>query len=119
MNIEKLQTAMKGFIAGSLVPQPVGSVLEVAGTIVQIAMTGAKLGDVVAIESEIGEIACEVVGFRDQTLLAIPLSPAKRIKPGAAVRLRGAMSTITPRRPAIGGLYRGCGIQRRHMCADN
>jgi flagellum-specific ATP synthase len=102
VNIEKLQAAMKGFIAGSLVPQPVGSVLEVAGTIVQIAMTGAKLGDVVAIDSEIGEIACEVVGFRDQTLLAIPLSPAKRIKPGAAVRLRGAMSSIAAGDALIG-----------------
>jgi flagellum-specific ATP synthase len=74
-----------------LVPQPIGTVLEIAGTIVQIAMTGAALGDVVEIE---GGIPCEVIGFRNDTLLAIPLSPAHSVKPGAQVRLKGAMSTV-------------------------
>jgi flagellum-specific ATP synthase len=72
-------------------PQPIGSVIEVAGTIVQITMTGAALGDVVEID---GSIACEVIGFRGNTLLAIPLSPAHHIAPGAPVRLRGQMSTV-------------------------
>lgn len=99
-----LATAMRGWVAQGLVPQPVGSVVEVAGTIVQIAMTGAKLGDVVAIDSEVGDIPCEVVGFRDRTLLAIPLSPARRIVPGAPVRLRGAMSSLAVGDALIGRL---------------
>lgn len=100
----KLAKAMTGFVAASLLPQPVGAVVEVAGTIIQIAMTGAKLGDVVAIESAAGEIPCEVVGFRDKTLLAIPLSPARSIAPGAPVRLRGAMSTIAVGDALVGRL---------------
>ncbi|NVB77779.1 MAG: FliI/YscN family ATPase [Kofleriaceae bacterium] len=99
-----LAEAMRGWVAHSLVPQPVGAVIEVAGTIVQIAMTGAKLGDVVAIDSEVGDILCEVVGFRDRTLLAIPLSPARRIVPGAPVRLRGAMSSLAVGDALIGRL---------------
>jgi flagellum-specific ATP synthase len=94
----------------SLVPQPVGAVIEVAGTIVQIAMSGAKLGDVVAIETASGELPCEVVGFRDKTLLAIPLSPARSIAPGAAVRLRGQMSTVAVGDALIGRLVDPFGV---------
>ena len=75
-------------------PQPLGSVLELAGMVIQIAMTGASLGDVVEIETVAGRVLCEVVGFRGATLLALPLQPARRIAPGATVRLRGAMSEL-------------------------
>lgn len=75
-------------------PRPLGRVLEVAGTIIQIAMTGAELGDIVTIESAVGEVMCEVVGFRGDTLLAIPLQPARRIAPGARVRIHDALSEL-------------------------
>lgn len=101
--------AITSWVKQTLIPQPVGAVIEVAGTIVQIAMSGAKLGDVVAIEDRVGadyrrEVPCEVVGFRDKTLLAIPLSPARTIAPGAPVRLRGAMSTLAVGDALIGRL---------------
>ncbi len=88
-------------------PQPIGSVVEIAGTLVQIAMTGAALGDTVEIEIDAGAapgIACEVVGFRGTTLLAIPLQPARRIAPGARVRLRGAMANLPVGDALIGRL---------------
>lgn len=98
------------WVKQSLIPQPVGAVIEVAGTIIQIAMSGAKLGDVVAIETMGGEVPCEVVGFRDKTLLAIPLSPARTIAPGAPVRLRGAMSTLAVGDALVGRLIDPFGI---------
>jgi flagellum-specific ATP synthase len=85
---------LSGMVRSWLVPRPIGRVLEVAGTIIQIEMTGASLGDVVSIEAETGDILSEVIGFRDGKLLAVPLQPIRRLAPGAAVRLRGAMSTI-------------------------
>ncbi|MBX3155935.1 MAG: FliI/YscN family ATPase [Deltaproteobacteria bacterium] len=85
-------------------PQPVGRVAEVAGTIVQIAMAGAKLGDVVEIEAEAGDVLCEVIGFRNDILLAVPLGAPRRIAPGATVRLRGAMSTLPAGDALIGRL---------------
>ncbi len=93
-----------------LAPQPIGSVIEIAGTIVKIAMTGAALGDVVSVASLAGEIPCEVVGFRDETLLAIPLTPARRIAPGARVRLRGAMSTLAVGDALIGRVIDPFGV---------
>jgi flagellum-specific ATP synthase len=93
-----------------LVPQPIGAVLEVAGTIIQIAMTGVALGAVVAIQTDAGEVPCEVVGFRDRTLLAIPLSPARQIAPGAPVRMRGGLATIAVGSALIGRLVDPFGL---------
>ncbi|MEO8698380.1 MAG: FliI/YscN family ATPase [Kofleriaceae bacterium] len=87
-----------------LTPQPIGRVVEIAGTIIQIAMSGAALGDVVAIDSIAGQVMCEVVGFRNDTLLAIPLQPARRIAPGARVHLHGAMATLPVGDALIGRL---------------
>jgi len=67
-------------------------------------MTGAQLGDVLEVESSVGPVQCEVVGFRGPILLAIPLQPARRIAPGAPVRLRGAMSTFPVGDALIGRL---------------
>src|SRR5262245_18132665 len=89
---EQGRTLLRGTLARRATPQPLGRVLEIAGTNVQIEMAGAALGDVVEIESAAAPVMCEVVGFRGQTLLAIPLQPARRIAPGATVRLRGAMA---------------------------
>lgn len=85
---------VSGTVSGWLVPQPLGRVIELAGTIVQIAMSGAALGDVVEVETGAGPCLCEVVGFRGETLLAIPLQPPRRVIPGATVRLRGGMATL-------------------------
>lgn len=95
---------LTSLVHGWTTPQPLGSVIEVAGTIVQIAMTGASLGDVVEIECTTGDVMCEVVGFRGAVLLAIPLQPARRVAPGAVVRLRGAMSTLPAGDALIGRL---------------
>lgn len=99
-----LATAIRRWQSTTLEPQPIGAVIEVAGTIVQIAMTGVALGAVVAIEAEDGEVPCEVVGFQDRTLLAIPLSPARRIMPGATVRMRGALAAVAVGDELIGRL---------------
>lgn len=99
-----LRAALDARIQSWLAPQPLGTVTEIAGTIVQIAMTGVALGDVVEIESAAGDVMCEVVGFRGATLLAIPLQPARRIAPGATVRLRGAMASLPAGDALIGRL---------------
>jgi flagellum-specific ATP synthase len=85
-------------------PQPLGKVLEIAGTVVQIEMTGTALGDIVSIEGGDGGVMCEVVGFRGAILLAIPLQVARRIAPGATVRHCGAMAALPVGDALIGRL---------------
>ncbi|HEY0192637.1 MAG TPA: FliI/YscN family ATPase [Kofleriaceae bacterium] len=72
-------------------PHPIGKVLEVAGTLIQIEMT-ATMGDIVEIETTAGGVRCEVVGFRGPNLLAMPLQLARRISPGAKVHHLGQLS---------------------------
>jgi len=85
-------------------PRPTGKVVEIAGTVVQLEMTGTALGDIVVIESIAGAVMCEVVGFRGGLLLAIPLQPARRIAPGARVHHAGARSTLPVGDALIGRL---------------
>jgi flagellum-specific ATP synthase len=92
--IEAMKDKLRGLSQSWLVAKPIGRVLELAGTIIQIEMTGASIGDVLSIDAETGEVLAEVVGFRDGKLLAVPLQPIRRLAPNTAVRLRGAMSMI-------------------------
>ncbi len=92
--IAMMKDTLGALTRGWLVPKPIGRVLELAGTIIHIEMTGASIGDVLSIDTDAGDVLAEVVGFRDGQLLAVPLQPVRRLAPGAAVRLRGAMSTI-------------------------
>jgi flagellum-specific ATP synthase len=85
-------------------PQPIGKVIEIAGTVVQIEMTGTLLGDIVEIQGASGTTMCEVVGFRGPMLLAIPLQVARRIAPGARVRHLGAMASLPVGDALIGRL---------------
>jgi flagellum-specific ATP synthase len=85
---------LTGAIRSWLSPRPMGKVIEIAGTLVQIEMTGAALGDVVEIAGDAGGVMCEVVGFRGSVLLAIPLQVARRVSPGAPVRHLGALADL-------------------------
>ena len=97
---EHLAAAVRAWTAA----KPIGKVIEIAGTLVQIEMTGASLGDIVEIESAAGAVMCEVVGFRGPMLLAIPLQMARRVAPGATVRHLGAMAQLPVGDALIGRL---------------
>jgi flagellum-specific ATP synthase len=96
--VPQVQSRVRGAVAGWRAPQPVGRVVEVTGTVIQVQMAGVALGDVLEIEADshahTSSVACEVIGFRDTVVLAIPLSPARRIAPGAYVRFRRGRSTL-------------------------
>ena len=95
---------LAALVQGWTRPRPTGAVIEIAGTVVQIEMTGASLGDIVEIAGTAGPVRCEVVGFRGPILLAIPLSAARRIAPGAAVRHLGALAALPVGDALIGRL---------------
>jgi flagellum-specific ATP synthase len=90
--------------------KPIGKVIEIAGTVVQIEMTGTSLGDIVEIECKAGNVMCEVVGFRGSVLLAIPLQIARRVTPGATVRHCGPMAQLPAGDALIGRLIDPFGV---------
>ncbi|MEZ4365292.1 MAG: FliI/YscN family ATPase [Kofleriaceae bacterium] len=73
---------------------PLGRVLGLAGALVEVALPGAGLGDVLELDAGDEVVPCEVVGFRGATLLAVPLAPPRRLVPGALARRRPAMATV-------------------------
>ncbi|TMQ08729.1 MAG: FliI/YscN family ATPase [Deltaproteobacteria bacterium] len=95
---------MAATVLGWTEPRPTGKVLEIAGTVIQIEMTGAALGELVEISGAAGAVVCEVIGFRGPLLLAIPLGVPRRIAPGAAVRHLGAVAGLRAGDALIGRL---------------
>ncbi len=72
-----------------------GRVLEVNGLVVKISGFPVRVGDVVELDAGAdGTLPCEVVGFRGDDLLAVPLGAARTIIPGAPVWRCGARSQV-------------------------
>ncbi len=77
--------------------RPEGRVYEVTGLTVKSIGPHASIGDMVHVESENGGTAkklvpCEVVGFRDRFVLAMPVERLNGIRPGAKVLRSGRMT---------------------------
>ncbi len=72
-----------------------GRVLEVSGLVVRISGFPVRVGDVVEVDAGAdGALPCEVVGFRGDDLLAVPLGAARTLTPGAPAWRSGARSQV-------------------------
>ncbi len=65
-----------------------GRVEKVVGLLVEISGLRAAVGRELEIDLPSKRVTLEVIGFRDERLLAAPLGPTAGISPGARVRLR-------------------------------
>lgn len=74
----------------------VGKVSHAHGLIIEASGIGAQMGDLAWIDCDAGPLAAEVVGFRQQHTLLMPLGEMNRLKVGAHVR-----SARTPLRVPI------------------
>ncbi|MEZ4362069.1 MAG: FliI/YscN family ATPase [Kofleriaceae bacterium] len=79
--------------------EPLGRVTEVTGTVVHVEMRGVRLGDVVEIELATGELnrdglVGQVVGFRRDVVLVVPMGTLGRVAPHALVRRLPARTTV-------------------------
>ena len=68
----------------------VGRVLQVVGTIVEAQLPGVAVGAI----ADVGETQCEVVGFRENRALLMPLGELSGISHGDPVRVRGTPLTL-------------------------
>ena len=108
------QARLRTTVASWQRPRALGRVIEVAGTLLHIAVDqtappyggaaregslargndAASLGDVLDVETGGGSVACEVVGFRGRILLCVPLAPTRQIAVGACARPTGRAATV-------------------------
>ena len=72
----------------------IGNVVKVSGLLVEVTLEGIRLGEQLEIIDDDRTLLCEVVGFRDDRVLAIPLGSMHGVRPGAPVRRCTAANTI-------------------------
>lgn len=71
-----------------------GRVVRVTGLLVEVTLKDVKLGEQIVVDTDSGSLPCEVVGFREQHVLAIALGLMRGIAPGAIVRASPGTSCI-------------------------
>ena len=73
-----------------------GRVEKVVGLLVEISGLRAAVGRELEIDLPARRVTLEVIGFRDDRLLAAPLGPTSGIAPGDRVRLRTSEASAAP-----------------------
>lgn len=103
MSLAVLDQARSAVNATPLV-RPVGRVSRVVGTVVEARGLHGSVGDICWILSDTGRpsVSCEVVGFRDDSLLMMPFEDLHGVAPGQRVTTRGESLRI-PVGPAVLG----------------
>ena len=86
LGLEQLEDHIKG----STKVRQVGRVLQVVGTIIEAELPGVAVGAI----ADIGRTQTEVVGFRENRALLMPLGELEGISHGDAVRVRGTSLTL-------------------------
>ncbi|MBS1714734.1 MAG: FliI/YscN family ATPase [Armatimonadetes bacterium] len=88
-----------------------GRVSQVVGLVVESDGPSAKIGDLCFIEpdKEAGPVACEVVGFRGERVLLMPLGEMTGVRSGSLVRSTGDCLRVPVGRGLLGRVLDGLG----------
>ncbi len=114
--VEAARTEAARLRADAGLPAGDGQVTEVVGLLVRARCTGAALGEVVTIERgghgpdrPAGPLAAEVVGFRGDDVLLMPMGDLAGLAPGAAVIATGAPLAFVAGPALLGRVLDGLG----------
>lgn len=86
-----------------------GHVNEIIGLVIHAHGPKASIGELVYIENETGQIPAEVVGFRENKTLLMPLENMKGIAPGSIITATGDSLKIKVGPKLIGRVIDGLG----------
>lgn len=86
-----------------------GRVTEVAGLIIKASVPGVRVGEMCYILGGGQKIPCEVVGFRDEAVMLMPLGEAQGIGPDCEVIAMGRPFSIRCGWPLLGRVLGGLG----------
>ena len=82
-----LRQRAEKLMADAARPKVYGRVVRVVGLLVEAHVPDAKIGDLARIDRGDGIIQAEVVGFRGDLALLVPLDHLRGVAPGAPVTL--------------------------------
>ena len=86
-----------------------GRVTEVTGLIIKASVPGVRIGELCYVMGPGSRIACEVVGFRDEAVMLMPLGEAQGIGPDSEVIALGRPFGIRCGWPLLGRVLNGLG----------
>ncbi len=87
-----------------------GRVIEVTGLVIKARIPGVKIGEVCFVETSTEtKVVCEVVGFRDETVMLMPLGEAQGIGPDSEVIATGQPFSIQCGWSLLGRILDGLG----------
>lgn len=88
----------------------VGKVVQIVGLVVEAQVQGVFVGELCRIEvSENNYIRCEVVGFKEEKVLLMPLGPMAGIRPGSRIFATGAPIQVKVGMGLLGRVLNGLG----------
>lgn len=88
----------------------VGRVTEVTGLVVRAAIPGIRVGELVHIDSDGARVQAEVVGFRGDEVVLMPLGEVAGIGPDSVVSPTGRPLTIRVGEGLLGRVLGGLGV---------
>lgn len=86
-----------------------GSVSDVAGLVIECNGPNAAIGDVCIVGGQSGQVSCEVVGFRGDRTLLMPLGELSGVRPGDPVRATGEPFKVPTGNEMLGRVLDGLG----------
>ena len=89
--------------------RPVGQVIKVVGLVIESEGPSASVGEICLVSTEAGRRVAEVVGFRDNRVLLMPLGEMTGLTPGAKVIATGSPLKVNVGNELLGRVLDGLG----------
>lgn len=98
-------------VANARLMRTYGRVSQVVGLVIESNGPGARVGDVCLIETQDGQaVRAEVVGFRNERVLLMPLGELSGIRAGCLVEATGECLRVPVGRQLLGRVLDGLGV---------
>jgi type III secretion protein N (ATPase) len=101
--------ALRAKLASTPALRPSGRVLGVTGLALRVAVPGVRVGDVLTIQRRGGPLACEVVGFGDGEVIAMPLGHLAGVGPDDLIESTGGPLEVRASAALLGRVVDGLG----------
>lgn len=90
---------------------PIGRVTRVTGLVIESAGPYAPIGEICVLRDKQGNEAarCEIVGFRDNHILSMPIGEIRSMEPGMEIIATGSGLTVSPSNDMLGRVLNGLG----------
>jgi len=105
-------TTLEGYLSIVRSSNPLktyGKVVQVVGLIIEGMGIGSSIGDVCNIDTREGPVEVEVVGFKSDRLLMMPLGEMRGVQPGSRIVAKGKTTYVSAGPQLLGRILDGMG----------